>query len=314
MPNTKTKYTFDFLNMHVHHANEQYVNELRLYTDTISYDNNAEYLLFSDLYNLFGKHYIGTHNNAIETLGYVINKSDFEKLPKTNKEKILRAPNFRTFFEDHVISIKNNYSIKDAQNISLTKQNAPDAKISRYACWKLLKRWPNMIFPQLYFISPNAKLDELYKAAYKFSRIYHRNRLTKLEKIVNGIAHKKMDLQRFNSFMHKVFFYNADLEAIKSAYGISGTIFDHMGVRSLMARYNALDKSINAYNIRPSMTFDGFINVLYNELAESRIAMMNQTGRTPEQDISQKSISKISGELKKLESDFINKYAFQKIR
>ena len=60
--------------------------------------------------------------------------------------------------------------------------------------------------------------------------------------------------------------------------------------------------------------FSQFVSILRQELTTQRSKMIQKTGRTPEQDFSKIPISQISGELRKIEREFINKFAFQKIR
>ena len=172
-----------------------------------------------------------------------------------------------------------------------------------------------MIFAQLYFMMPDATFEQVYNAAYKFSRIYHRTELAQAEKIVNGIAYKhNADMRQFNNFMHRAFFYTTDIDKIKYAYGINGTIFDYMGSQSLMARHQALNIAINHHNTCNKMPFESFINILSAELIKSRVKMIQRTGRAPEADISQKSVGRVASELKKMEREFINKFAFQSLR
>lgn len=314
MADKKSLHTFNFLQNHVHRVSDDYADRLPLPEELINKNNNTEYWLFSDLYNLFGYPYVGLHNNIIDTIGTTIKFSDFQKLPQKNSDKVLRAPNFQTFYSGHVVSIINNYDIKNP-NTTIQKQNGQDARLTRYACWSILKQWPNMIFSQLYFIMPDTNFETLYNTAYKFARLYQRAELTRAEKIVNGIAHRnKSDMRQFNSAMHRAFFYTADLDIIKANYGIKGTVFDYMGSRSLMMRQKALNKVINAYNLNPKMSFGAFYELLYQELVNARVSMINTTGRTPESDISRKSIGRIASELKKMEREFINKYAFQSLR
>lgn len=308
------KSLYNFLQSHIHRVSDDYADRLPLPEESINKNNNTEYWLFSDLYNLFGYPYLGSHKNIVDTVGATIKFSDYQKLPQKNSEKILRAPNFYSFYSAHVVSIINSYDINSPNGV-IQKQNGQDARLSRYACWTLLKQWPNMIFPQLYFIMPNADFDSVYSAAYKFSRIYQRNELTRAEKILNGIAHRnKSDMRQFNAAMHRAFFYTADLDTLKNMYGIKGTIFDYMGSRSLMARQNALNDVINKYNLNPKMSFHAFSDMLYQELVNARVRMIKSTGRTPENDLSRKSVNQVSSELKKMEREFINKYAFQSLR
>lgn len=306
---------FQFLQENIHHLNDDYKNTLPLDTLKDQQQNDSEYWLFSDLYNLFGYQYVGYHNNIIDTIGNTITFTDYQKLPKKNSENIARAPNFHNFYSGHVVSIINDYKINDDFGNTTNKKNGADARLSRYACWKIMKQWANMIFAQLYFMTPDATFEKIYNAAYKFSRIYQRKELKHAEKTVNGIAyHNHADMPKFNTFMHRAFFYTADLDSLKSTYNISGTILDYMGSQSLMSRRYALIKAINVYDQRKNMPFNTFTDILYNELIAARVAMIKSTGRRPESDISNKPVYKVASELKQLEQEFIKKYAYQSLR
>lgn len=306
--------TFKFLESHAHRISDDYADRLPLTEEIKNKNNDAQYWLFSDLYNLFGYYYMGQHNNIIDTIGSTIRFSDFQKLPKKNSDNIFKAPNFYKFYSGHVVSIINNYDIQNP-NGTITKKNGADARLSRYACWSLFKQWPKMIFAQLYFMMPDISFNDLYNAAYKYSRIYHRTELMQTEKKLNGIAYKNhADMRQFNGAMHRAFFYTSDIEKLKTIYGISGTIFDYMGAQSLMARSYAQNKAINIYDQNPYISFDRFISILYDELVAARVKMIQRTGHTPEKDICKKSVSAISSDLKKLEHDFIKKFAFQNLR
>lgn len=314
MSSHQLKRTFISLQKYAHNVNEEYIKHPALYKKLPVYKNNSQYWLFSDLYNIFGPRYMNEHNQIVLTMGENITEAKFKKLPRKNAENILKAPDFHTFYSGHVVSIINTYDINFAPNISVeTRTNSQDAKLSRYACWSLFKAYQNMIFAQLYFMMPETPFENIYKAAYKFSRIYQRMKLSQAEKIVNGIAHKnKADLQKFNTFMHNTFFNTNDMEELKSVYGAKGTIFDYMGAQSLMARQIALNNAIRRVNDKTS--FDKFAEILYNELIFARTNVINRTGRTPEEDISKRSIAHIKAELKAMERDFINKFAFQSLR
>lgn len=314
MPNQKSLYTFNFLQSHMHRVGDDCTGRLPLFDEPVNKNIDTEYWLFSDLYNIFGYSYMGAHQNITDTIRSTIKFSDFQKLPIKNSENVLRAPDFYNFYTGHATLIVNNYDIGGPNGI-IRKQNGPDAKLTRYACWSIMKQWSNMIFPQLYFIMPNTEFNTLYDAAYKFSRIHQRDELARAEKTVNGIAYRNnANMRQFNAAMHRAFFYTTDLDSIKDAYDIHGTIFDYMGARSLMARQNALNEAIQKFNTNPKMSFRTFSDILYQELVNSRVKMIRNTNRSPENDISHKSISKLSRELKGMEQVFINKYAFQSLR
>ncbi len=309
---------FNTLSKHVHHVNESHVDELPLFHDVELYNNDAEYWLFSDLYNLFGSAYVGEHKHIQYTMSTAIKSSNFEKLPKKNLEKLPKACDLNTFRFNHVLPIINNYNIQDPNGNVIFKKKDYDAKLSRYACWALTKLSPNMIFSQLYFMMLDATFEEINRAAWHFSRIYHRNNLAQAEKVINGIANQypKTDMQAFNAFMHNKFFCDYDVNALKTTYGVKGTIFDYMGTLSLIGRYNALNKTISAYDAIPThktgpkISFDEFICILSKEIDIARKSMP----KTPASDLSRIPVSQVATELKKKEREFAKKFAYQKLR
>lgn len=311
----KSKNTFDFLQKNTHRVNEAYAYQLPLTPNPHPYKNDSQYWLFSDLYNLFGGQYVGRHKDIDNTMQTAITFSDFEKLPRTNADKISRPNSFIDFYSGHVVTIANDYNIHEASGTTITRKNGPDAKLSRYACWAMMKRWPSRIFAQLYFIMPDTTFEDLYNAAYKFSRIYQRAELSRAEKIINGIAYRhNANMRQVHAKMDRAFFYISDTDTIRDAYEISGSLLDYMGARSLMARRIALDNAIQKFDSAHRVTFDTFMDILYEELIRARINMSRQTDRTPEADISRTPISRVASDLKKLERQFINKYAFQNLR
>ena len=315
MANNKLERTFDFLQKHVHYTDEDYVNHPEFKKIADFKIKHTEYWLFSDLYNLFGPQYVGTHERIIETTGAQINFPHYIKLPKTSLLGTPKAPTFHVFFSDHVMSIINNYHIKEQPEQRIDMVAAPDARLSRYACWRLLKQWPNMIFAQLYFLMPDATFKNIYDTSYKFSRLYQRQEVTNAEKIVNGIAHSHgASLHKFNQDMHKIFFDLKNLGEFKTNYDIKGTVFDYMGSQSLMARQQALNNAIKRYDYSNTKTFSAFMDIITKELILARQNMIKRTGRAPENDLSDRTISQILGELKKMERYFINGYAYQSLK
>ena len=315
MANTKLERIFNSLQQRKKYTDEDYVNRQEFKKNADFKPNHSEYWFFSDLYNIFGSKYVGTHYEIVQTTGSALPISDFQKLAKKNSQNVLKAPTFHVFYSDHVMSVINNYYIKQMHIEQFERTAAPDARLSRYACWKLLKQYPNMIFAQLYFMMPDVTFKQIYDTSYKFSRIYQRQELTEAEKIVNGIAHKLgVNLHKFNQDMHTIFFNVKNMDAIKSNYNIKGTIFDYMGSQSLMARQQALNRAIIKYDYGRDKTFENFMELIRKELILSRTNMINRTGRAPESDISLKTISQVMGELKKLEQTFIDRYAYQSLK
>ena len=70
MANNKLERTFDFLQKHLHYTDEDYVNHPEFKKIADFKIKHTEYWLFSDLYNLFGPQYVGTHERIIEKQVY----------------------------------------------------------------------------------------------------------------------------------------------------------------------------------------------------------------------------------------------------
>lgn len=303
--------TFNTLQSTKHRVNENIAPTL---FPTESELNNTEYWLFSDLYNLFGETHMGAPNQITDTFLFTVKFSDFDKLRPVNPDGEKRAPDFHTFYNNHVATFYNNYTLNTPIG-TITKRNAPDAKLTRYACWKFLHPWTHTLFAQLYFLMPDARFSTIYNASYKFSRIYHRDELTEYNKIINGIAHRNnANMRDFNASLHRAFFYTSDPNSIMEAYDLHGNILDHMGLLSLSARKRALHTAIRKWDTTKNMPFGKFVDILYNELINQRVAMIQQTSRAPEQDISKQSISQIKTELKNLERNFVQKFAYSRLR
>lgn len=269
--------------------------------------NDTEYWLFSDLYNIFGSSYTGTARELpINITEQTSMFNDFEKMPHTPEG----PKNFFEFCNNHIVCIKNDYSLDSDK-----KLNAPDARITRYACWALMKQHPNRIFSQLYFMMPDISFKNLYNASYKFSRIYQRSEMGIVDMIANGIAYRNhADMRAFNRALHRAFFYSASADKIRDFYKISGSVFNYMGTQSLLARRLALRRAIDRYDANPQMSFDTFLNTACVELGNERTKMISRTNRAPEHDISRTSISNLTTELKKMEHAFKQKFMPQKLR
>lgn len=300
--------TFNILQRKVRHTHN---DNATLFSPPI---RDAEYWLFSDLYNLFGQNYVGTHENIPDTMRHTITESDFNKLPKQNRDKIKRPENFYEFYKNHITTITSNYEIITPTQ-TIEQHDGINAQLSRYACWKLVHRHPKLIFAQLYFMMPHTRFQDLCNHAYKFARIHNRTELSRYEKMANGIAFRnRANMRQFNHTMHQAFFQAFDFESLKSRYDISGTMLDYMGSNSMLAHRIALSNAIRKWDTCPQMQFSQFVSILRQELTTQRSKMIQKTGRAPEQDFSKIPISQISGELRKIEREFINKFAFQKIR
>ena len=316
MPRPKPKVVYDYLQKHRHYTDENSLTAApKILKDNYFAD---DYWLFSDLYNLFSSEYMGLHKNKIETCNSAITIDIFDKLPKKNSLNVPRPENFQELLNNHITKITNSYSIFNTKTIYY-QEDGQDLKLSRFACWKIMSKYPNMIFTQLYFLMPNASYEQLYSEAYKYSRIYLRKYMSKSERIANSIAYQnRQPLNTFNHLLHQTFFYGIDTQTVKNMHGIkirpNDSILNYMGSTSLDARQRAFSCAIAEHDNRPYMRFEEFSDILHQELTRQRINMIRTTGIYPEQDIYKTPVQQIQTELNKKEREFINKFAFQTIR
>lgn len=289
--------------------------ELNKCKQTSKEGNN--YWYFSDLYNLFGQENLG-NCEFIPKVVHTALRDVVLRAPKGAPAQEINIPDdFWDFYVKHITTIVRDYKINTDKGIKQI-QNGNDAKLSRFACWSLIKRNPKLIFTELYFMMPNAQFSDLSAASYKFSRIYLRNDLSRSEKIVNGIAyrnHAKMGL--FHQSLNKAFFYDIDIETLKNMYGIiyepGDPITNYMGARSLMAKQKALGIAIKRFD-KEKMTFNDFSYTLRKELNSQRIKLFQKEGFFPEQDLTTQHIQKVRSELKQKEKEFIKQYSQINIR
>ncbi len=315
MPLPKTSKVFKSLSNNIHHSEKITIQKNIFDTNSTINEHYGDYWKFSDLYNLFGPDIMGNPKLINETVKKIITNDVFISLPTQNKDKILRPNTFDEFYNNHIKLIYSDYSIKQKNKNEIT-----DAKLSRFTCWKILKQYPNLIFSQLYFMHPNISEQELQKLATSFSRVYLRHYVSKAERILCGIAYKNnIDLCKFNHAITQLFFYNNDTDTLKSIHNIrlrdKDPIANYMGCYSLSAFNTGLSKSIQYFNAtNQQMPIDKFLDQLLHELYYQRTNMYKKRGIYPEQDIKPISEQQIHAELKTKEKEFINKYAFEKIR
>ena len=315
MPRPDSKVVYDYLQRHRHNTDESSLTATQAKVNDYFAD---DYWLFSDLYNLFGSEYMGPHRNKIETCSNAITIDTFDRLPKKNTLNVPRPENFEELLNNHITKITNSYSIFNTKTIYY-QENGEDLKLSRFACWKIMSKYPNMIFTQLYFLTSNANYEHLYSEAYKYSRIYLRKYMSKSERIANSIAYQnRQPLNAFNHLLHQTFFYGLDSNTIKDIHRIkirpNDSILNYMGSISLNARQRAFSCAIAEHDKRPYMRFEEFSDILHQELTRQRLNMIRTTGIYPEQDICKTPVQQIQTELNKKEREFINKFAFQSIR
>ena len=309
----KPDFVFDYLNKHIIYPQQ---------TITFPSQGAQEYepslsWLFSDLYDLFGSEILGKETNIEKRMLSIINYDVFESLPHKKQKGYLNPTSFADFYNYHVTSFLNKYYIRNSKdNTGPTKTNA---KLSRYASWMLMKQFPNMIFSQLYFMTPNASLDELKKQSYNFSRIYLRKNLANAEKIVASILYRyKTNLKKIFHEMNTIFFNDIPIKDIKAKYDIlqkqNDPITNYLGAYSILALQTALSSSIEKKDQSRNMSLATFYNILTYEISFQREKLIQEKGIYPEKEIMQTPVKKINSQLKQMERRFIETYAMIKTK
>ncbi len=290
-------------------------NQLSLFSETCADNIANESWLYSDLHNLYGETKFPTKPSFsahiwqnMVTPSASNSKRGFPELNPVNID----------FYDQHVAQITHPYTLGQHRY-----KNAKDFKLSRYACWCMSRNNPNMIFSRTYFISPiiNPTMDfeTMEKLSYQFARVYLRDKLSKYEKKINGIAYKHhINFNEFRNCNRAALFgdHNKAHIAERRDFYISPRtpLADHMGAATLYARTNALHNAIQRINsiqrIRPDQIFE----IIFTELNTARTQMITTQNIHPENDISCTPAPQIKSQLMRTERDFINKYAFQKLR
>lgn len=308
----KKSVIFETLNNQRHTCADGTQLDMFCHTDT-SATKNAEYWLYSDLYNLFGHPYITlyptiphhTWNNLVMPIG---NKSH----PEMTKPTI-------DFYNGHVATIHHPYKIGPHTSV----KKGTDQELSRYACWCLTRHNPNMIFARTYFISPainpDMSFDNMKQLSYQFARVGLREQLKEYEKQVGGILNSTNGhFSLFNHNMTRAFFYGYDANTLKDIYKIpiksNDPISNYMGAGALHARICALRDAIAEFRTSKSQNTNTFDAILHKHLTNQRIKLIHDTDIRPEQDIFTTPVSQIKSQLNRTEQDFITQYSKIKIR
>ncbi len=263
-----------------------------------------EYWLYSDLHNIFGE-------QAFPTT---------QKMEDIAHKRLALPDNCKKayFIQQHYDTIHHAYTLGYR-----SFQNAIDLKLSRYACWSLLKSTASNVFAQTYFLSPviadNMDYYTLYDTASEFARVDLRQDLTKAEKILSGILYNKhFNIKDFYNSTSIALFNGMTSDEIKETYHIPNKkddpIANYMGRHALHARIAALHRTFDTYNRETDKSIIRLEEILCNELFNKRVDMINKTGKRPEQDIKQQHIDNVKKELQNAEQEFTKKYSIQNIR
>lgn len=283
--------------------------QLDLFQTITPLNTTEEYWFFSDLYNIFGAN-IFPINQAME-------KTAHEKIIYPYDPKPTIQQSF-DFCAGHYDTLHHAYKL-DYREF----KNANDLKLSRYACWSFLQNRPNTVFAQTYFmapvLNPNMTFDAISTIASEYKRTELREQLSNAERILAGILNSKhANYKDFYNSTSLALFNGQTYNDIKEMHHIPNkpneTLLDYMGKHTLHARIAALYRTIERYNTSSDKTIINLENILCDELFNKRVAMINNTGRRPEQDISIQHIDKVKKHLKETQQAFIKKYSIQKLR
>lgn len=305
---------FHELNQTRHHDTRW--QQLNIFQETPT-NLTHEYWLYSDLHNIFDEQAFPT-NKRMEDQVFPTNKRKEDIV----REKLILPDDCDTpaFKLQHYDKIHHEFKLGYR-----TYKDATDLKLSRYACWSLLKHSRNNVFAQTYFLSPvianNIDYNTLYDTASEFARIGPRQDLADAEKKLSKIlASLHANIPEFYNSTSIALFNGITSEEIKEAHHIQNKkndpIANYMGRHTLHARIAALYRAFILFNNeeRTNKTHIRLNEILCNELFNERVDMINKTGRRPEQDIKTTHIDNVKKELQNAEQEFIQKYSIQNIR
>ena len=205
-----------------------------------------------------------------------------------------------------------------------------EIELSRYACWTLMKeigKSAPTVFQQEYFLNPDKNLREICAAVREPGRIPLREKATKLEKQLHGIANRFITKTtptqmrskyhaELNSYIARCLYGGiyANVNDIKQSNHIplKAALSDYMNFELLTAYCNALENIIAIWD-KTAMpkTHETLRSIVYNEMTQAR-TLFNR-GR-PEQNFSQTPISKIQKLQAARELEFAKKYINVKVK
>ena len=300
MPYPPKEYIFKTLTHHKHRLGD---------TTTLFPEHNptpspdTEYWYYSDLYNLFGAPEFSITN-----------------LHEHAWQSIRSIPNNTAPLHDHVELCHHEYNIcESTPPYKIIPTFGADAKLTRYACWAIFKQYPNLIFTQMFFMTPDTDFKTLYRESYKFARIYQRKKLRHSERVLSGVlTDLNANIRLTQHEMSRTFFGGLTNDDIRTQFQIPQTphkpLADYMGVYSLFARRTAIDTAIRKFAYVRQPNLHSFNLILHDELLSARNHMLREYKISPNMDIHHTPINTVESEYKKHERAFISKYAHEKIR
>ena len=298
-----TQPTKDFIFKTLTKTSHRITEEQDLFNTT---NNDAEYWLYTDLYNLF-LHPMFDPDNMFEHT-----YQTFDTTP-AKKQKITPYE----LFKNHVVVYQRKYTIHSPHPPynEITKKGM-DIKLSRYACYCIFRDKPNLIFTRTFFMMPNTDFKTIYETSYRFARIYQRDKLRESEHKLAGIL-KSLNANHslFQREMARTFFNGYTIEELRDAYHLNPTkpLADNMGAISLYARRHAIDTAIHKFNFAHTRDLRSFALILHNELRIARKQIISDYKTLPEKDFHKTNINNVESEYKKLENNFITQYAKQNL-
>lgn len=294
---------FNFLQNHSHRMNEVAIGTLfpQMYEN---HGNDTQYWLYSDLARYFTEiHAEPNEKNISENLhldmarAYVPN--GFKK-PDDNVK-------FSELFYRHIELFQTNSGGRQT-----------DAKMTRLAC-AAITYMPETIFAHLYFMMPDSDFKEIKSTSYNVSRIFRRQRLTSIEKNINGILHSlNIKFEAFSMIANQALFHERSATELKIRNNIKinskDPLSNYMHFASLGARIYGLDQAIKEYNMRGYRKAEKFIDLARENLENARALMIKNYGRTPEQDLTPTHISTVQSHYNQLQREFVAKYRQENLR
>lgn len=268
---------------------------------------NADYWLYSDLYNLFESPAFDLHD---------MDNHIYQTLDRTPAKKLSIPP--YDFLKRHAVSYEHKYHIKSPHPpYNIIHKKGPDLKLSRYACFCLFRNEPHLIFTRVYFMMPNTDFKTIYDTSYQFARIYQRSKLRESERILSGVLSKlHANIPLFQYETARTFFGDRTTDCIREMHGLGPdtTLADNMGAVSLFARRTAINNAVFKFQFAYTQDLRSFAMILHDELRKSRNQMISDYKFPPEQDIYRTPVSTIESEYKALEKDFIKQHSMINIR
>lgn len=289
--------------------------ELFQMAPTVPQTEKSDYWFYSDLHNLFDEP-IFPSQPSMQVHAYNRIIMPYEIFPKQNPEYSFAEK--ARFYDDHIGKINRAYKLGYK-----VFHDARDIQLSRYTCWCFTRQKPHLTFAQMYFLSPvikeNITFEEITETSNKFQRIYWRNRLSEKESRLSGII-KSLN-GNFRDFYHQTSPYlygGLSGSDIRNKLGFyipeNESLLDYMGLHTLIARNNAINRAIDTYNHQSNKSLQTLQMLLRHELISERNKMIQNINRAPEQEFSETHVQKLKQQLEKIEKQFVQKYANQTIR